>query len=86
MTIFHIIGYWYLAITLIGIAALLSHALIEFIGRTVWRKVTRLHDIYVVNWWIEAIKKSGLRIPTKSNVDKLRRDLASLDEVFEEGK
>lgn len=71
MTIFHVIGYWYLALTLTGIAAFLTYALIEFLGRSVWKKMTRLRDVYVLNWWIHAINSTGRTVPTKGNVDLL---------------
>ncbi len=80
MSIFHVIGYWYLALTLIGFAALLTYALIEFLGRTLWKKMTRLRDVYVLNWWIHAIKSTGRTVPTKANVDELFRKLEKLED------
>lgn len=79
MTVFHVIGYWYLAITLIFIASILTYLLVEFLGRTLWKKMTRLRDIYVLNWWIEALKKSGFIVPTKSNIKELRSKMNKLD-------
>lgn len=73
MTVFHIIGYWYLALTLAAVAALLTWGLVEFTGRTLWRKMRRLRDIWVLNWWIEALKKAGVTVPTKGNIEKLKR-------------
>ncbi len=73
MSVFHVIGYWYLAVTLIGIAALLTYALVEFLGKSLWKKMTRLRDIYVLNWWIAALNREGFTVPTKSNMDELRR-------------
>ena len=73
MSVFHVIGYWYLAVTLIGIAALLTYALVEFLGKSLWKKMTRLRDIYVLNWWIAALNREGFIVPTKSNMDELRR-------------
>lgn len=84
MTVFHVIGYWYLAVTLIGFAALITYTLVEFLGRTLWKKMTRLRDIYVLNWWIAALNKSGFTVPTKSNIDDLRRRMNRLDYMSKE--
>jgi len=79
MTVFHIIGYWYLALTLAGIAALLTWGLVEVCGRSLWRKMTRLRDIWVLNWWIAALADSGFIVPTKSNMEELRRRMNAID-------
>lgn len=84
MSVFHVIGYWYLAVTLIGIAAWLTYELVEFLGKSLWKKMTRLRDIYVLNWWIAALNREGFIVPTKSNMDELRRRMNNLDYMSKE--
>lgn len=80
MTIFHIIGYWLLAVLLIGVAAILTYVLANLIGKSWWQRMTRLRDVYVLNWWIEALKAEGFTVPTKSNMAELRRRMKELDD------
>lgn len=80
ITIFHLIGYWYLAISLVIAAGALTHITIEWLGKTIWKKMTRLRDVYVLNWWIHAINSTGKTIPTKANVDLLFEQIKRLEE------
>lgn len=71
MNIFHVIGYWWLAITLVGFAAATTYILADFIGAYWWRRMCRLRDVYVLNWWIESLKAHGFTVPTKANMEEL---------------
>lgn len=71
MTVFHIIGYWYLALSLVAIAFGLTMALLYWIGAVAWNRMRRTRDVWVLHWWIWALNKTGVTVPTKANIDKL---------------
>lgn len=64
-----------LAAVFVGFTALLTMA-----AQPAWKTLIGVYDLYVLKWWMDAIKKTGRPIPTKKNVAR------TLDEIDQERK
>lgn len=78
------LAYWlgYALIILIALTAMLAGAtaLLTMAAKPAWKELVGVYDLYVLKWWMDAIKKTGRVIPTKNNVNK------TLDEIDKEMK
>ncbi len=64
-----------LAVIFGGFAAVFTMA-----AQPAWKKLIGVYDLYVLKWWMDAIKESGRVIPTKGNVAKT---LAEIDRDYQ---
>ncbi|MDX9971921.1 MAG: hypothetical protein RBU21_02915 [FCB group bacterium] len=78
------LAYWlgYALIVLLALAATFSGitALLTMAAQPAWKTLVGVYDLYVLKWWMDAIKKSGRVIPTKKNVNE------TLTEIDQETK
>lgn len=52
--------------------------LLGAVGYRVWKRLTRVYDLYVVEWWISIATERGRKIPRRRDIE------ARLDEMEKE--
>lgn len=81
MTVFHALGYWLLALLCVGFLLVATWLTLGVAAQIVWDRMARVYDIFVLNWWIRQIKRSGRTLPTRGNVEALYEDLKKAGEL-----
>lgn len=75
------LAYWlgYALIVLLALAAMFAGitALLTMAAQPAWKTLVGVYDLYVLKYWIDAIKRKGRPIPSLKNVDQM---LAEIDE------
>ena len=75
-----VIAYWlgYSVIVALSLVVIFGGfvAVLTMAAQPALKTLMGMYDLYVLKWWMDAIKKSGRVIPTKNNVAKT---LAEID-------
>lgn len=57
----------------LGLLAVLSIAT-GLMGRRVYKRLARVYDLYVVEYWIKVATQNGRKIPTRKDIENRLRD------------
>lgn len=78
------LAYWlgYAVLVALALAAIFAAftALLKMAAQPAWKTLIGVYDLYVLKWWMDAIKKTGRIVPTKKHVTR------TLDEIDKERK
>jgi len=70
-------GLGYAVLVTLGLAAMFAAltALLTMAAQPTWKTLIGVYDLYVLKWWMDAIKRTGRVIPTKSNVTRTLEEI-----------
>lgn len=75
MTIFHILGYWMLALVVVLALLLSTYYICGIFGKEVWRRLTRTYDLYTVHWVMQRVEQLGHEFPRYKIPEEYHKEL-----------
>lgn len=75
MTIFHIIGYWLLALTCVALLLWATWLVLGVFGKATFERMTRVYDVWTAQWVIHRVEQLGHKFPRRKIPEEYHAEL-----------